>query len=229
MGATPASPTTRAAPAVAAVATERRKPGRPRNSSSGDTKLRILEAAVDCFACGGFEGTSSLTIADRAGVTTATVYHHFSNKQTLYRAAFQHSIDVAWHDYASVAEQHQRSVIDEVMAVVDRACDIMRARPAMTLLAIRAQIDVPAPEIRLDAVTEMFRAMVQRAIDRGELREEDAAAFREVVGMFLWGISVVGRFDDETRARCRAALERVLRNTLIRPATGSGEAAGPNR
>jgi AcrR family transcriptional regulator len=218
-----------ATPATPVVPTGRRKPGRPRNSSSGDTKLRILEAAVDCFASGGFDGTASLTIADRAGVTTATVYHHFSNKQTLYRAAFQHSIDVAWHDYASVAEQHHRSVVDEVMAVIDRACLIMRTRPAMTLLAIRAQIDVPASEIRLDAVTEMFRAMVQRAIDRGELREEDAAAFREVVGMFLWGISVVGRFDDETRARCSVALERVLRNTLIQPAAGSDQAAGPHR
>jgi AcrR family transcriptional regulator len=200
----------------------RRKPGRPRNSSSGDTKLRILEAAVGCFAEGGFDGTSSLTIADRSGVTTATVYHHFSNKKTLYLAAFQHSVDVAWHDYADVAGRPHASVVDEIMAVVNQACEIMRTQPAMTLLAIRAQIDLAGSEIRLDAVTEVFRAMIDRAIDRGELRPEDSMIFREMVGMFLWGISVVGRFDDETRARCTDALERVLRNTLIQPGAGSG-------
>jgi AcrR family transcriptional regulator len=198
----------------------RRKPGRPRNTSSEDTKLRVLEAAVDCFADGGFDGTSSLTIAERAGVTTATVYHHFANKRTLYTAAFQHSIDVAWHDYADVAEQHHTSVVDEVMAVIHRACDIMRTRPSMTLLAIRAQIDVPHAEIQLDAVSEVFRSMVERATERGELGEDDAVVFREMVEMFLWGLSVVGRLDEETRVRCADALERVLRNTLIRPTSG---------
>jgi AcrR family transcriptional regulator len=197
------------------VALPKRKPGRPRNTSSEDTKLRILEAAVDCFADGGFEGTASLTIAERAGVTPATIYHHFSNKRTLYIAAFQHSIDVAWRQYAEVAEEAHPSVIDEVMAVVRRACDIMRTRPAMTLLAIRAQIDVASSEIDIDAVTELFGAMVARATARGELREEDAVMFGESVGMFLWGLSVVGRHDDDTRTRCADALERVLRNTLI--------------
>jgi len=200
---------------VAVATTAKRKPGRPRNTSSEDTKLRILEAAVDCFADGGFEGTASFTIAERAGVTPATIYHHFSNKRTLYIAAFQHSIDVAWQQYAEVAEDAHPCVVDEVMAVVRRACEIMRTRPAMTLLAIRAQIDVASSEIHVDAVAELFGAMVARATARGELREEDALMFAEAVAMFLWGLSVVGRHDDDTRTRCADALERVLRNTLI--------------
>jgi hypothetical protein len=123
---------------------------------------------------------------------------------------------VAWRDYAEVAEQHHPSIVDEVMAVVRRACDIMRTRPSMTLLAIRAQIDVPLEEIRLDAVSEVFRTMVGRATARGELSDDDAILFAEMMEMFLWGISVVGRFDEEKRIRCTDALERVLRNTLIR-------------
>jgi AcrR family transcriptional regulator len=200
---------------VAVAVPTKRKPGRPRNTSSEDTKLRILEAAVDCFADGGFDGTASLTIAERAGVTPATIYHHFSNKRTLYIAAFQHSIDVAWTQYADVAEDANASVVDEVMAVVRQACEIMRTRPAMTLLAIRAQIDVASSEIHVDAVTELFASMVARATERGELREEDAVMFADSVAMFLWGLSVVGRHDDDTRTRCADALERVLRNTLI--------------
>src|SRR4029077_12618133 len=97
---------------VAIATAAKRKPGRPRNTSSEDTKLRILEAAVDCFADGGFDGTASLTIADRAGVTPATIYHHFSNKRTLYIAAFQHSIDVAWRQYTEVADAGYASVVD---------------------------------------------------------------------------------------------------------------------
>src|SRR4051812_34489689 len=193
----------------------KRKPGRPRNTSSEDTKLRILQAAVDCFADGGFDGTASLTIADQAGVTPATIYHHFTNKRTLYIAAFQHSIDVAWRQYTEVAAGAYLSVVDEVMAVIRRACAIMRDRPAMTLLAIRAQVDVPTADIDIGAVSELFEAMVARAVARGELHEEDALLFGETVGMFLWGLSVVGRHDDATRTRCVDALERVLRNPLI--------------
>jgi AcrR family transcriptional regulator len=207
---------------MAVSAPAKRKPGRPRNTSSEDTKLRILEAAVDCFATTGFDGTASLTIAERAGVTPATVYHHFSNKRTLYIAAFQHSIDVAWRQYADVADGSYPSVVDEVMAVIRRACAIMGERPAMTLLAIRAQIDVASTDINVDAVTDLFTAMVARAIARGELRERDAVLFAESVAMFLWGLSVVGRHDHTTRTRCADALERVLRNTLITPAAEEG-------
>jgi AcrR family transcriptional regulator len=200
---------------VAVAGPAKRRPGRPRNTSSEDTKLRVLEAAVDCFAEGGFDGTASLTIAERAGVTPATIYHHFANKRTLYLAAFQHSIDVAWRQYADVADGGHPSVVDEIMAVIRRACVIMRERPAMTLLAIRAQVDVAVADIDIDAVTGLFEGMVTRAVGRGELRQQDALLFAESVAMFLWGLSVVGRHDDATRTRCADALERVLRHTLI--------------
>ena len=81
--------------------------------------------------------------------------------------------------------------------------------------AIRAQIDVATTEIDVGAVTGLFEPMVARAVARRELREQDALLFAEAVGMFLWGLSVVGRHDDATRTRCADALERVLRNTLI--------------
>ena len=42
--------------------------------------------------------------------------------------------------------------------------------------------------------------MVARAMARGELREDDALLFAESVAMFLWGLSVVGRHDDEPPA-----------------------------
>ena len=58
--------------------------------------------------------------------------------------------------------------------------------------------------------------MVARAIARGELSEDDATLFAEMMEMFLWGISVVGRCDETKRVRCADALERVLRNSLSR-------------
>ena len=74
---------------------------------------------------------------------------------------------------------------------------------------------IAAIDKSIGSYAELFGAMVARATARGELREADAVMFAEAVAMFLWGLSVVGRHDDDTRTRCADALERVLRNTLI--------------
>ena len=51
------------------------------------TAERILEAALACFAKGGFAGTSTRTLADAAGVNVATLAYHFKDKEGLYKAA----------------------------------------------------------------------------------------------------------------------------------------------
>jgi AcrR family transcriptional regulator len=49
------------------------------------TQTRIIEAAMAFFAERGFERTSVATIAERAGVSPATVFWHFGDKATLFR------------------------------------------------------------------------------------------------------------------------------------------------
>lgn len=49
-----------------------------------DTTARILAAAEALFAEHGFEAVSMNAIAERAGVSKANIFHHFSSKQTLY-------------------------------------------------------------------------------------------------------------------------------------------------
>lgn len=51
------------------------------------TRQRIVAAATDAFAEGGFEGTSTRDIADRAGVTQGLVTYHFASKRELWGAA----------------------------------------------------------------------------------------------------------------------------------------------
>jgi TetR/AcrR family transcriptional repressor of mexJK operon len=47
----------------------------------------ILAAAVDCFAANGYAATSMDAIAAAAGVSKQTVYHHFGDKNALFKAA----------------------------------------------------------------------------------------------------------------------------------------------
>lgn len=61
----------------------RRGPGRPPGGGQ-DTRERILAEALRLFAGGGFRGTSLAEIGRAAGVTKATVLHHFASKEALF-------------------------------------------------------------------------------------------------------------------------------------------------
>ena len=54
-----------------------------------DTRTRLLEAAVLCFAEKGFEGVGIREIAQRAQANSALVQDHFGGKEGLYVAAMK--------------------------------------------------------------------------------------------------------------------------------------------
>jgi AcrR family transcriptional regulator len=193
-------------------ATPRRR-GRPPNSDSEQTKLRVLEAAIDAFAADGFSGASSRVIAQGAGVSPATVYHHFVNKRQLYAAAFQHSVDIAWTEYGEAALSGE-TLLDELMAVVRRAIRVMQERPSMVLLAIRAAIDL-GRDIDTTIPSGVSAAMAARAVARGELRPDDVPYIRPLLEMLLWGVSVVGRDSRGVQRRCETALDLLVHQRLV--------------
>ncbi len=57
------------------------------------TQDRILRAAGELFVGQGYEGTTIAEVAERAGVSRATVFWHFSDKKSLFREAFNRLLD----------------------------------------------------------------------------------------------------------------------------------------
>ena len=55
----------------------------PRDAGEPSTGQRIKSAAVSLFAAYGYAGTSIRDIARDAGITTASMYHFFENKEAL--------------------------------------------------------------------------------------------------------------------------------------------------
>lgn len=53
------------------------------------TRSALLEAAATLFGQQGYAGTSVEEIVAAAGVTKGALYHHFSDKETLFRIVFE--------------------------------------------------------------------------------------------------------------------------------------------
>ncbi len=52
---------------------------------SEKSRQAILEAALELFSSQGYRGTSIREIAERAGISTGNVYHHFADKETIFQ------------------------------------------------------------------------------------------------------------------------------------------------
>lgn len=57
------------------------------------TRERILAAARELFAAGGFRGTTTASIAREAGVNEALIYRHFPAKTDLYEAILRAKLE----------------------------------------------------------------------------------------------------------------------------------------
>lgn len=69
----------------------------PAQDTHADTRTRLLEAAVHCFAEKGFEGAGIREIALRAQANSALVQYHFGGKEGLYLETLRFVFDRGAH------------------------------------------------------------------------------------------------------------------------------------
>jgi AcrR family transcriptional regulator len=78
-------------------------------SPTSETRERILDEAEVLFANSGFAGTSVRDIAAGAGLTPASLYNHFSNKDALYRAVLSRGVQPLIERLGALSESEDLS------------------------------------------------------------------------------------------------------------------------
>jgi AcrR family transcriptional regulator len=156
-------------PASGPATVERRQPGRPRSEAADEA---ILEATVDLLADAGLEGLTVEAVAARAGVGKGTIYRRHENK-----------VDLVVHAVRSYSKMGEPppdtgSTRGDLRALVDGFVAVLTETPLGRLVPIltAARSRMPELDAASSAITSEGRArsaaVVQRGIDRGDLRTD---------------------------------------------------------
>ena len=65
----------------------------PQQKRSKEKKDRIIKAGFELFCEKGYHNTNTIEIAERAGVSTGTVYSYFKDKKDIYVCAFENFLN----------------------------------------------------------------------------------------------------------------------------------------
>ena len=154
---------------MAAADVETRRRGRPRSAEADDA---ILTSAFAVFAECGFDGMTVEGVAARAGVGKGTIYRRYPNKLDLVIAASTY--------FAQEREPSPDTgtIAGDLRVLIDRLIAVFTNSPVGTALPMMIAERKRLPELAAahDEITarkrERYRAVIRRAITRGELRPD---------------------------------------------------------
>lgn len=195
-----------------------------RRSSEGpsETREQIIRVATVLFSERGYNGTSMTDVAGAIGVTAASLYYHFDNKQALLLSVLQAGVEeflpsleaIAVSDRAPEAKL-RKAIANHVAFVLERSDGVS------VFIRERRFLEPPYAEaylVEVDRYDEVFTAVVSEAAAGGRLPDVDP----KVLSMMILGSinSIVqwyrpdGRYDPPTMAN---TLVDLISGTVIRP------------
>jgi AcrR family transcriptional regulator len=181
----------------------------------------VLEAARELFAGAGYGATSLEAIAAAAGLTKGAVYHHFANKQEVFRAVYERE-RLRLAEAESQAFLSKRDPWDGFVAASLRFLEEC-LDPGVQRITL---IDAPGA-LGWDTMRDMFerdavapmRFALEEAMKAGRLRKRPVDPIVHLLhGAMTETAMEIARADDQ-RAAFRAAA-RELRNLLDAVAAG---------
>jgi AcrR family transcriptional regulator len=198
---------------------------------SQKSRAQILEAALALFSHRGYGATSMREIADRAGVSTGNVYHHFKTKEAIFRAL----LDVYWRAIDEPDFPVNRALttgsFPENLEEIGRAAreSVMRFRPYVALIYVDV-VEFEGSHIRkfyseMAGRFERFVALHKDEIKvEGKLRPEiqPASAVMLVFRTFLqhFAVELVFGVPDHYGKNTDTAITEIagiLRHGMLRP------------
>lgn len=194
----------------------------------------IRDAALACFARGGYDGTSVRSIAERAGVSDAAIYSHWAGKRELAADLYAEVLRVYAGRLAEIAGSEGDSVGERLRAVALGSLELYRERPDAWAFAVQNQgrlldalpHDFPYPLRVLEAL--IAEGQADGSVRVGPVRTLASVA----LGCFTYPVIVAiygarGAPDPLDAAGCTAIAEATWDAVAARRRAPAGRSARP--
>jgi AcrR family transcriptional regulator len=155
---------------------------------------RIVAAALQQVAEGGYASASVQAVARRAGVATGTVYRHFPSKRQLFTEVFHRGSERELRILEEIAGDGERPATARIAACVEAFSRRALAGPVLAYAQIAEPVDAAVDEERLvlrRGYRDVFARLVREGVERGEIPPCDpdtvAAGLAGAIGEALVG------------------------------------------
>ena len=205
-------------------------PNRKRNARGEQRQQDLLRAAAAVFGRLGYHETTTNAIAAEAGVSPATLYQFFPNKEAIASAlASKYAREMAEAERAIDAEG-ALSFTEAIHELIDVCMSFNRSRPEFHTLVLDAPLSAAAREDK-QALGNVFVDFIAARLRRElpALSRSEASHHAQVALMIFRGI-----LDEFTAAppSVRSRLQQAMRDAILRylePVLTRGKAALPGR
>jgi AcrR family transcriptional regulator len=154
-----------------------------------ERRSRMLSAATQLAAEGGYDAVQMREVADKAGVALGTLYRYFPSKVHLLVAALANQFEQA------EAITAKRAIVgdtahERVMKILGGTTVSLQKQPQLTEAMVRAFMFADASVLgEIEQVGDRLTRMIARAIagspDHGQATEEEAAIIRVIADVWM--------------------------------------------
>jgi AcrR family transcriptional regulator len=166
----------------------KRKPGsKPRVLRQTERREAILAAALEEFSASGFAATRLDDVARRAGVAKGTIYLYFRDKESLFQELVRTMLSpvVGALEAARIADLPARAVAEAIADLFVREILSTRRKDVIRLIIAEGPRFPKLAEFYyrevIERVTAAMRALMTRAVARGELPHDALARFPQLL------------------------------------------------
>jgi AcrR family transcriptional regulator len=159
-----------------------------------EARERIVAAALDQLAEGGYASATMQIVAKRAGVATGTVYRHFPSKSDLFAEVFRRASSREMKIFEQATEDDGRSASERIAAATEAFARRAMAAPTRAYALIAEPVDPAVEAERLifrRGYRDVLIEVLDQGVERGEFELHDkgttAAALVGAIGEALVG------------------------------------------
>jgi len=153
----------------------------------GETRQRIMEAAMRLFVERGYFNTAIPDIVKESGISIGSIYHHFENKQDLAKALYAETLSSFSAEMLRRTEkaQTQGEKLRLLVSFLYELCDADPVRMEYMLFMRHTEID---PDHVPVCLSQPFRTVIhwlEEGIAQGEVISGNAEI---LAGIFMGGV-----------------------------------------